>query len=208
MKKSTKICIISIVAVLAALVIGIQIMVLNDENTTYNAKPLIVCALVLAVGAVLGLTASVVVNLKYIKKAKKVFDAFSDRNYEYVLANKDVCSKIKNAKIQAQLYMAIGVSYLETGNNEECLAYLDMIRDKETERYKYFWKAVLAISINDVEQFENYRALLKNCASEDDKGYQILQLIEKHKIENCALTEDEKAFVDGLNSNKIKSILG
>lgn len=205
MKKSTKVAIICFVLFVVE-IIAIQIINITDDKTTYNTKPLIIIGCLLAFELIIGLIVCIIRGFKYSKRVKQMYTAFSNKNYTYVVENKDICAKFKNGKGLGLVNLTIALSYLELGNIKDCLSYLEKIQDKRAVHYKYFWKSVCLILVNDAEQFKHYQQILQRSDYANDKECRILELIEKKKILNNNLSENEQSFIDNLNSDAIKNI--
>lgn len=206
MKKLTKRDLFILIAVLTLVIILIQVVVLTDENTTYNPTLLYVVLGFLAAELVVGLLIVVLVGIKNGKIARQLLTDFSNKQYESVIANESVCSKLKKGTTRDTLTIAVAVSYLELGQSDKFVQLIDTVQDSGVAHYKYFWKAVYSISVANAEDFALCQQKHSDCGNNNEKNILILELIEKYKIRNDKLTEEERKIVDELHYDAIKSL--
>lgn len=209
--KKTNIIIFILVFCILVVMIGIGHIDLalsraQGVNVTFDVKPLIGIGYALCAMVGVGLITNIILGIIYGKKWKKVYSAFMNKDYAFVVSNNSLCEKLKKNKNIDTLYVIMAISYLELGNRDEFLSYLGKIQGEKTVGYKYFWMAVNAVLENSVERFYFWRSKLSSAPNADSNYLQIIELMQKRLINNIELTDEEQTLVDKLHYDTLKNL--
>lgn len=204
MNKRVKIAVFVVLALIIMIVL-IQVLEMAD-NEAYDKESFIISISSFLGFVLVGVVACFIVGAINTKKVKKMSDAYANKDYSYVIKNSYLCSRLKYHKNIDSLYAVVATSYFEIGNDDEFLTYLGKIQSDNSVWYKYFWMAVYSISVNRVDQFDFWQEKLFNTPNAEENYQRIIKLIEKKNVKDEILTEEERSFIDGLHSDKIKSL--
>ncbi len=210
MKKNQIISIVIAAVGVIIMLILIQVAMAASGNVTYYWQPLIYVGI--AVGGCLGISivSFVILSIIYASKAKKMKQAYNNKQYDTVIKLRD-CNKIlrKGSKEKDAVYYLVAVSYLETGDLQGFLEYINKISSPEVINTKYLWMGVYSLMTKDEEHFAYWLNLLQNSSSElcREAGTRTLGYLHKNIVLGLALTDEEKAFIEDWHSDVLKNMI-
>lgn len=211
MKKKHIILLVVAVILAVLMIVYIQIIMHKNDNVEYHWEPLIYTGIAvgaIAIGSLLILGVMVLVN---ISKVKRLTTAYANRQFDTVIQLRN-CNRLlkKGSKGKDSVNYAVATAYLETGNNEMFLEYINNISCADLTNLKSFWMAIYSILIEDYEHFSYWQEQLQNSTNENNKdgSLKMLDSLYRHKKESYVLNEEEKENVLKMKSNVLNSLFG
>lgn len=210
--KKKSIIILVVAVILAVIMIAyVQIVLHMDDNVEYHWESLIYTGIVVGVIFVGSMLIFGVLFLVSMSQLKKLSNAYANQQYDKVIKLRN-CNRMfkKASKGKDSVHYVVATAYLETGNNEMFLEYINKISYADLINLKSFWMAVYSILNEDYEHFTYWQEQLQNSTNESNKdgSLKMLDILYKHKKENYILTEEEKEIVLKMKSNVMNSIFG